>query len=137
DKNPEDNYFFVKNDTRGKVIKIKYDDIAYIEASSNHAVIYMGDKSHLIYLTLKEIEDFLPPDKFIRVHKSFLVNENKITSIDGNKIGIDDLFTIVLGSLYRDEFYKRMQPKFILPKKRKTLKDCPEIEESIRLNILN
>jgi DNA-binding LytR/AlgR family response regulator len=136
DKNPDDDYFFVKNDTRGKVIRIKYDDITHIEASSNYVIIHMGSKSHLIYLTLKEVEDFLPPEKFIRVHKSYLVNEQKITSIDGNKIGLDDVATIVLGVSYKDEFFKRMQPKFITSK-RKSSKEIPEISEIVRLNILN
>jgi DNA-binding LytR/AlgR family response regulator len=136
EKNSDDDYFFVRNDTRGKVIRIKYDDITYIEASSNYVVIHMGSKNHLIYLTMKEIEDFLPPDKFIRVHKSYLVNEQKITSIDGNKIGLEDMFTIMLGVSYKEDFYKRLQPKFITSKRR-PLKESPEGEESIRLNILN
>jgi len=130
-----DDYFFVKNDTRNKVIKIKYDEITYIEASQNYVVIHMGRKHHLIYLTMKEIEDFLPADKFIRVHKSYLVNEQKITSIDGNKICLEDLYTIMLGVSFRDDFFKRIQPKFITSKRR-PLKD-EDSEESIRLNVLN
>lgn len=131
----QDDYFFVKIDSRGKVIKIRFDEITYIEASQNYVVIHMGKKNHLVYLTMKEIEDYLPADKFIRVHKSYLINEEKVTSIDGNKIGLEDMFTIILGISYKDDFYKRLQPKFITSK-RKSLKDL-DLDESLRLNILN
>lgn len=135
DKVQED-YFFVKNDSRGKLIKITFDEITYIEASQNYVVIHTGSKNHLIYLTMKEIEDYLPADRFIRVHKSYLINEHKVTSIDGNKIGLEDMFTIVLGVSYRDDFYKRFHPKFITSK-RKSLKEGLDMEDNIRLDILN
>lgn len=129
DKIPNSDYFFVKNESRGnKVIRIKYDDIIYIEASQNYVTIHLTNKSHLIYLTMKEFEDFLPSDKFIRVHKSYLINEQKITSIDGNKICLEDMYTILYSSSYKKDLLDKVHPKLITSKRRfdKPLTDLPE-----------
>lgn len=129
DKKPGSDYFFVKNESRGnKVIRIKYDDIIYIEASQNYVTIHLTNKSHLIYLTMKELEDFLPSDRFIRVHKSYLINEQKITSIDGNKICLEDMYTILYSGSYKKELLNKVHPKLITSKRRfdKPLNDQPD-----------
>jgi DNA-binding LytR/AlgR family response regulator len=119
DKSPGSDYFFVKNESRGnKVIRIKYDDIIYIEASQNYVTIHLTNKSHLIYLTMKELEDFLPSDRFIRVHKSYLINEQKITSIDGNKICLEDMYTILYSGSYKKDLLNKVHPKLITSKRR-------------------
>jgi DNA-binding LytR/AlgR family response regulator len=120
DRSKNSDYFFVRNEARGnKVIRIKYDEIIYIEASQNYVTIHLENKkSHLIYLTMKEIEDFLPASKFVRVHKSYLINEDRISSIDGNKIVLDDLHTIVCGVSYRKDLFNKVSPKLITSKRR-------------------
>src|SRR5690606_4687005 len=63
EKDLDKDYFFVKTEARGnKVIRIKYDEIVYIEASQNYVTIHLSNISHFIYLTMKEVEDFLPSD---------------------------------------------------------------------------
>lgn len=130
DKDRNSDHFFVKNDVRGnKVIRIKYDDIVYIEASQNYVTIHLtNNKSHLVYLTLKEVEDFLPSDRFIRVHKSYLINDQKITCIDGNQITLDDIYNIMYGISYKKELFDRVNPKIIISKRRsdKSLNDVLE-----------
>ncbi|MEJ6982363.1 LytTR family DNA-binding domain-containing protein [Pedobacter sp. P351] len=136
DKSRGNDYFFVKNESRGnKVIRIKYDDIIYIEASQNYVNIHLTNKSHLIYLTMKELEDFLPSDKFVRVHKSYLINEQKITSIDGNKICLEDMYTILYSGSYKKGLLSKVHPKLITSKRRfdKPLNDLPD--EGLGLNI--
>ncbi|MBC8054661.1 MAG: response regulator transcription factor [Sphingobacteriaceae bacterium] len=120
DKDRNTDYFFVKNEARGnKVIRVKYDEIVYIEASQNYVNIHLTkNKSHLVYLTLKEVEDFLPSDKFIRVHKSYLINEEKITCIDGNQIVLDDTYTIIYSGSYKKELFNKVHPKLITSKRR-------------------
>lgn len=120
DRERHNDYFFVKNEARGnKVTRIRYDDIIYIEASQNYVTIHVaGNKSHLVYLTLKEVEDFLPSDKFIRVHKSYLINEQKITCIDGNQIILDDTHTIIYGISYKKDLFNKVHPKLVTSKRR-------------------
>jgi DNA-binding LytR/AlgR family response regulator len=127
DKSSHSDYFFVRNEARGnKVIRIKYDEIIYIEASQNYVTIHLANKSHLIYLTMKEVEDFLPSDRFIRVHKSYLINEQKISAIDGNKITLDDTFTIIYGVSYKKELFSKVNPKLITSKRRMGVNDILE-----------
>jgi Response regulator of the LytR/AlgR family len=77
-------YFFIKAD--GKFVKIFFDDILFVEALQNYVTIHTKDKKYISYLTFKSIEEYLPADKFIRCHKSYIVSASKITSIEGNDI---------------------------------------------------
>lgn len=129
DRSTNGDYFFVRNEARGsKVIRIKYDEIIYIEASQNYVTIHLSNKSHLIYLTMKELEDFLPSDRFVRVHKSYLINDQKISSIDGNKICLEEKYTILFGESYKKELLNKVHPKIITSKRRfdKPLNDTLE-----------
>jgi two-component system, LytTR family, response regulator len=135
ERNKHSDYFFVKNEARGtKVIRIKYDDIVYIEASQNYVTIHQLNKSHLIYLTMKEMEDFLPSDRFVRVHKSYMINEQKISSIDGNKICLEEKFTILFSESYKKDLLNKVHPNLIISKRRvdKPLNDT--LEEGYSLN---
>ena len=84
-------YFFIKAD--GKLVKINYDDILFVEALQNYVVIQTSEKKYITYLTFKSVEEYLPGVKFIKTHKSFIVSAEKIESIEGNniRIGIHDI----------------------------------------------
>ncbi len=84
--NPKEDYVFIKADN--KLVKIFYDDILYVEALQNYVTIHTSNKKYITYLTFKGMEESLPADQFIRVHKSYLVSANKIESIEGNSIRI-------------------------------------------------
>lgn len=79
-------HFFIKSDN--KLIKIKYDDMLFAEALQNYVAICTKDKKHITYLTFKSIEENLPQDQFLKIHKSFIVSISKIESIEGNEITI-------------------------------------------------
>ena len=79
-------YIFVKTEQKGKMVKIDLDDIDFIEAMNNYIAFYRGNSKTLVYSTMKEIEDHLPRSKFLRVHKSYIIAINKITSVDNNCI---------------------------------------------------
>ncbi len=79
-------HFFIKSDN--KLIKIKYDDMLFAEALQNYVAIYTKDKKHITYLTFKSIEENLPQDQFLKIHKSFIVSISKIESIEGNEITV-------------------------------------------------
>lgn len=82
----EQDYFFIKVDNT--LVKLFYDDILYVEALQNYVTIHSQSKKHISYLTLKSVEDYLPADRFIKVHKSYIVAANKVNSIDANEICI-------------------------------------------------
>ncbi|WP_207532542.1 LytR/AlgR family response regulator transcription factor [Desertivirga arenae] len=111
-------HFFIKKDSSGKkIVKVKYDDIIYIEGSQNYISLIMENCSHLTYLTMKEIEESLPADKFIRVHKSYIVNINKITAVDGNQIFLNEHEKIIVGSSYKGNFTQKLNEKLLKTKR--------------------
>ncbi len=81
-----EDHVFIKADN--KLIKIFYNDILFVEALQNYVTIHTTNKKYITYLTFKSMEESLPADQFIRVHKSYLVSANKIESIEGNCIRI-------------------------------------------------
>lgn len=84
----EPGYFFIKSD--GQFIKIKLDDVLFFESEKDYVFIYTTQKRYLTLLSLKQLEKELPPEKFLRVHRSFVVSTDKIDLIDGHQIVIKD-----------------------------------------------
>jgi DNA-binding LytR/AlgR family response regulator len=86
-RNPQQpDYFFVKCD--GRIEKIFYNDLLYVEAMLNYIVLHTEDRKLIVYLTIKSIAEQLPETVFLKIHKSTIVNINKIKSIEGNEINI-------------------------------------------------
>ncbi len=81
-------YFFIKADN--KLIKILFDEVLYAEALQNYVTIHTTSKKYMTYLTFKAVEEYLPADKFLKVHKSYIVAAARIDSIEGNDIRIGD-----------------------------------------------
>ena len=79
-------YFFIKADN--SLVKIMFNDILFVEALQNYVTIYTKTKKYISYLTFKSVEEYLPVDAFIKVHKSFIIAANQVDSIDGNEIFI-------------------------------------------------
>jgi DNA-binding LytR/AlgR family response regulator len=78
----EPDHFFVKCD--GSLVKVLYEDLEYVEAMTNYIVLHTGARQLIVYLTMKGILSHLPGDRFVKVHKSFIVNKHRIKSIRGN-----------------------------------------------------
>lgn len=79
-------YLFIKVD--GKLVKVSYDEILFVEAVQNYITIHTKGKKFMTYLTFHSVEEFLPSALFIKTHKSYLVALSKIEAIDGNCIQI-------------------------------------------------
>lgn len=75
-------YIFVRSG--GILIKIKIDSIQYVQAIGDYVNIYTTEKRYTVHITLKNIEEKLPPDKFFRLHRSYLVALNHIDNIEEN-----------------------------------------------------
>jgi len=81
-----EDYFFIKSDN--KLVRIRYDEILFVEALQNYVAVHTADKKYITYLTFHAIHEYLPSGRFIRTHKSFIVAAAKIDSIEGNMIRI-------------------------------------------------
>jgi DNA-binding LytR/AlgR family response regulator len=95
---PITDHFFVKCD--GKLERIAYDDLLYIEAMANYVTLYTTQKKLVAYLTMKSIEEQLPADTFMKVHKSYIVNAGKIKSIEGSMLDLGNIKITVGQSFY-------------------------------------
>jgi len=108
-----DDYFFVK--CGNQIEKIFYNDLLYVEAMLNYVMLYTTSKKRMVYITIKSLEEQLPQDIFIKVHKSFIVNILKVKSIEGNMINIGEakitisqnLREAVIKEIVKDKMIKR------------------------------
>jgi DNA-binding LytR/AlgR family response regulator len=112
-----DNFFYIQSESKGKLIKISFQEILYVESQKNYVSIVTTDKKHLTYLTLIEIEEKLP-NSFMRINKSFIINVDKITHIEGNEIFIENIKTgFVVGASYKDQFTAYMKDRLVKTKR--------------------
>ncbi len=98
-----DKEIFIKKNS--SLVRIKYNDILWVEALENYVVINTTTDKFTIHFTMKSIENQLPMVKFKRVHRSFIVNVSRITSIEDNSVIIkmtDSKKVIPIGKSYRD-----------------------------------
>lgn len=78
---------FVKVGTQ--LIKLEYEDILWVEAQGDYVQIQLRDKKHLVYNRLKTFEQKLPVNKFLKVHRSFIVNMKEVENIQENSLIIN------------------------------------------------
>lgn len=81
-------YFFVRCDRRFE--KVFFREISYIEALQNYAIIHLPDRKLISYITLTSLENQLPRQRFVKVHKSYVVSIAHIRTIDGSEILIGE-----------------------------------------------
>jgi DNA-binding LytR/AlgR family response regulator len=84
---PVSDSFFIKD--KSVLIKIFYSDIHYAEAMDNYSIIYLENKKHIVPHTLKSLFELLEPFGFIKTHRSYIVNSNKISAISPKSVIID------------------------------------------------
>ena len=108
-------FILLKGDTKGKLIKVEIDEIDYIEGMGNYVAIYCKGKKILSIMNLKTLEEKLPVDRFMRVHKSFIVAISQIALIEGNLIILKHTYKteITIGNSYRTQFLEAMRQKLV------------------------
>jgi len=104
--------FFINPGSKGKLIGLKYSEIYYIEGSKNFINIFTRDQRYTPYLSMKEIESALPP-QFSRVHKSYIINVDMISSIAESIITLTNDARIHLGASYKDTFLESLEPRIL------------------------
>jgi len=106
-----DDHFFIKADN--KLVRILFDDILFVEALQNYVTIHTPTKKYMTYLTFKSVEEYLPADKFLKVHKSFIAAAGKIDSIDGNDIKIGQQHIPISRNMKEEVMEKLLKGKFL------------------------
>ncbi len=97
-------FFFVKADK--KLVKIKYDEILYIEGLKDYVIIRLEVGRVVTLQTMKSLEDKLPLNRFKRIHRSYIVSIDKIHAVDGTSVDVYEkgvIKQLPIGKNYRDE----------------------------------
>jgi DNA-binding LytR/AlgR family response regulator len=101
-------YIFVKVET--KMIRVELDDILYIEGLKNYVSIQTKTQRVITLQVMKQLEEILPPNRFVRVHKSYIIALDKIASIERQEITIKDRI-IPIGITYQEQFFKLLETR--------------------------
>jgi DNA-binding LytR/AlgR family response regulator len=110
---PAADHIFIKSDY--KLIRVELTDIRYIESMHEYVRIHLSnDKPLMTLVSLKSIENQLPPEKFIRVHRSFIINKDKIKVIERNRIVFDNNIYIPVSDQYKGKFREFLDGNFQL-----------------------
>lgn len=105
-------FLFIKSDY--KVRRINLNDVEYIEGLKDYVKVYLhGDEKPVLTLsTMKQMESKLPADRFMRVHRSFIVNLNRVEVIERSRIVFGKVY-IPIGDQYKDAFQAFVDRNFI------------------------
>ena len=107
-----DNTLFLKTDYR--IVKVSIPDIRYIEAMSEYLKVWIEGEAKPIVtlLSMKKMEERLP-DYFMRIHRSYIINLNKIQEVNKNRVIMDADTYLPVGDLYKDTFQAYLDTKFL------------------------
>lgn len=107
---PDEDYIFLKSEYLQ--LKINLSDIVYVEGLKDYVKVYLTTEARpiLSLTSLKKLEEKLPPDRFMRIHRSFIVALDKIDHIERSQVIIKDQ-RITIGEQYRAEFMKFLDRK--------------------------
>lgn len=107
EKQDSNDMIFVKANQR--LVKIRYQDIYFIEALKDYVVINTLERRYTIHSTMKDIERKMPDKDFVRVHRSFIVRLDKIKEIDHSNVIMDnDKKVIPVGGSYKETLQERL-----------------------------
>lgn len=108
----DNNTLFLKTDYR--IVKINISDIRYIEGMSEYLKVWLDNETKplITLLSMKKIEERLPPN-FMRIHRSYIINLNKIQEVNKNRVIMDTNTYLPIGDMYKDDFQTYLSTKFL------------------------
>ncbi len=104
-KDLKEDDIYVKSDS--KLVKILLSQILFVEALSDYVIINTDSAKNIVHSTMKGLEKRLPDDKFVRVHRSYIVNVDKISTIEDSNILIGKKY-IPIGASYKANFMEKI-----------------------------
>lgn len=109
----DDNAIFLKTDY--KIVRVSLPDIIYIEAMSEYLRIYSSGlpRPIVVLLSMKKMEENLPSNMFMRIHRSYIINLHKIIEVNKNHVLMGQDASLPIGELYKDAFNTYISGKFL------------------------
>lgn len=110
---PVDDALFFKTDY--KVVRVPMNKMVFVEGMSEYLKIHIeGEKDPVVVLlSMKKLQDRLPSEKFMRIHKSYMIALDKIREVTKGRVVLTGGFTIPIGDMYKDEFNSYLDSKFL------------------------
>jgi DNA-binding LytR/AlgR family response regulator len=109
--NPRIDYFFIKTEYR--LQKVNFRDILFIEGQGDYLKIILPSENIMTLQTFKKIEEILPEDHFVRIHRSYIIALDKIDSIERNRVIIGGQI-LPVSDTYKDAFFAVVEKRGIL-----------------------
>jgi len=97
--------FYVRTDA--KIVRIPYGKILFVEALADYVIIQTELKKHIVHFTMKGLTNRLPEDIFVRTHRSYIVNLDKIEALEDNSLLIGEKY-IPIGASYKEALLDRL-----------------------------
>lgn len=85
----------------GKLLKVEHSTIFYVQSIKDYLLLYTQNGNLIVHMTMKYLNELLPNNQFIRVHRSYLINQSYIGSIGKNQIQVNDI-EIPIGESYKE-----------------------------------
>jgi DNA-binding LytR/AlgR family response regulator len=101
----KDNFLFVKSGKKGKQVKIVFDTIDYIQNKGNYALFYCGNEEILALLSMRDLMSILPSPLFYRIHNSFIINTDRIASVETHQVILHRNIELPIGVTFRSNFF--------------------------------
>ncbi|RFZ84298.1 DNA-binding response regulator [Mucilaginibacter terrenus] len=101
----ENPFIFLKVDRR--LVKVDHADIVYVEGYGDYLKVHTKSQTHITYMTFGKLEQLLPGTKFIRIHRSVMVNAAYIEFAEGNYLRVNG-HDLPIGSSYRDKVFQKL-----------------------------
>ena len=108
-----DGIIYVKSDY--KIVRVGISNIRYIEAMSEYLRISCDDKDKpvIVLLSMKKIEEHLPSSQFMRIHRSYIINLDKIREVKKSHVVLDDETSLPIGDNYKDAFLNYLNSRIL------------------------
>ncbi|MFN0203683.1 MAG: LytR/AlgR family response regulator transcription factor [Bacteroidia bacterium] len=101
------NYIFVKSDYR--IVRLPFTEILYIEGFGEYVRFHMLARKVISLQSMNKLEELLPTESFVRVHRSFIVNIDNINYIQNNMISVGDV-SIPISKGKKNSFFAQIMP---------------------------
>jgi DNA-binding LytR/AlgR family response regulator len=98
-------FVFVRH--KGVLTKIEMTQILFIQALGDYVTIHIPERKFTVHLSLLSLEERLPPDKFFRIHRSYIVAINKVDSVEGTTASVNKNL-IPIGDVYHSSLLKKL-----------------------------
>jgi hypothetical protein len=92
-------YFFIRADRR--YIKIRYDELIYVESLNNYVKIVCKNNTHMTLLSLRQLDEILPSELFCRINRSCIVSLDFIVAFDKESITLTNNDRVFFGNIYK------------------------------------